>query len=349
MQPPCEIMMTDFLPNIRGVVSHELRDRGESQRRIAVLLGVTQARVSYYLSKKRSYFEQELAAKFGIGDNETRSYARALAEDVSKSQVDGIFTLYSIWKNFLFSGVVCRYHQEKSHVLNDCSVCMELHKPARDSLDLTAGESDDALVLKNISESVSMIEASPYFPYVMPEVSVNVAMARPNPRTVRDVAAVPGRIDKIHGRAKAFVSPEFGCSNHMSKVLLIVHAKSPAIRAALNLRYDSIIERALELSCIPMKVTPSERKIPRRRNEEYYSVSRKNSDDPVIARLEKTEFEQSSEKPVFAIIDKGSEGLEPMTYLFGQKATEIAEAATKVAHMYFNFQVKESDHKVRRN
>src|SRR5208283_1112601 len=107
MQPPCEIMVNDFLPNMRGLVSHELHEKGESQRRIALLLGITQARVSYYLGKRRTQFSSELATKFGISQSDIANYSKLLAEDATRSQTDGIFTLYSIWKNLLFTGMIC--------------------------------------------------------------------------------------------------------------------------------------------------------------------------------------------------------------------------------------------------
>jgi XRE family transcriptional regulator, thiamine biosynthesis regulator len=345
MQPPCEVMVSDFLPNIRGIVSHELHDRGASQGRIATLLGITQARVSYYLSKKRSFFENELGTKFGLSQNDAANYAKILAEDVSRSQTDGIFTVYSIWKSLLFSGAVCGYHQTKSHVATDCTVCMELHKPQREALEPSDRESEDTFILRDIASAISLIEASPYFPSVMPEVSVNLAMSRLNPKTGRDVAAVPGRINKIHGRAKAFVPPEFGASNHMSKVLLLANSRNQELRAALNLKYDALVDRALQELDIPKKITPSEsRRILRHGNIESMVGASKSGavDDPVINRLGQTKMPQDFDQPVFAIVDRGSEGLEPMTYLFGKKATDVAQVATKIAQTCFNLQISKA-------
>ena len=330
MLPPCEMMVEYFLPNIRGLVAHELHERGESQRRIATLLGVTQARVSHYLSNKKQGYSSLLSRQFGSSAGEIQGYAKILSEDVSRSQVDGIFTLYSIWKSLLFRGEVCAIHQSKSGVSSECSVCMELHRPLRESE--TNPETEDASVLRDITEAISILENSATFPLLMPEVSVNVAMSRSNPKTVRDIAAIPGRINKIHGRAKAFVLPEFGSSNHMSNVLLIFNAKSSNLRGAMNLRYDPAIDAALANLGIQRMFTVDAESIVRGKRLQARPDSTEPR-DPVLKRLLSVQVATST-APVFAVIDRGSEGVEPNTYLIGGKASEVAQAALKISHNY---------------
>lgn len=329
MQPPCEIMVNDFLPSMRGMVSHELHEKGESQRRIALLLGITQARVSYYLKKRKSSFASELSTKFGISQNDIANYSKLLAEDAARSQTDGIFTLYSIWKNLLFTRMICSMHQKQSNVSSECSVCMEVFRPARDSVELTDQESDDLQVLNEISRAISMIESSVHFPSIMPEVSVNVAMARRNPQTTRDIAAIPGRINRIHGRAKALVPPEFGSSNHMSQVLLLVNSRNPDYRSVMNIRYDDSIGRILDDVGIPKRFTPSGKPIQGQPWKKPTSV-----DDAVLLRLSQTNIAQDKGNSAIAIIDRGSEGVEPMTYLVGRKATELGQIALRIAQAY---------------
>ncbi|MHB8568225.1 MAG: thiamine-phosphate synthase family protein [Nitrososphaerales archaeon] len=327
MQPPCEIMVAEFLPNMRGLVSHELHERGQSQRRIAVLLGITQARVSYYLRVKKSTFINELSVKFGISFGDIQSYAKILSEDVSRSQVDGIFTLYSIWKNLLFTGSVCSIHQRNSRISSECSVCMDLHKSARDSS--APPGSEDGGILRDIGEAILMLEGSASFPYLIPEVSVNIAESKENPKSTRDIAAIPGRINRIHGRAKAFVLPEFGSSNHTSNVLLNFKSRYPKLRCVMNLKYDKKVEKSLDAVGILRLFTSqtSERKRPTLVESEY--------SDSTLRRIAKTSIPTNIvESYPFALIDRGSEGVEPMTYLFGTKAVELAQVALKLSHSY---------------
>jgi XRE family transcriptional regulator, thiamine biosynthesis regulator len=321
-------MVSDFLPNMRGLVSHELHEAGESQRRIAALLGITQARVSYYLARKKNQFASEITTKFGIPLNDVWSYSKLLAEDVKRSQVDGIFTLYSIWKNVLFNGMVCSLHQEKSGVSTDCAACMDLFKPVREPDTLTDKEAEDMQIIREISQAISMLEGSVQFPSIMPEVSVNIAMARTKPRTIRDVAAIPGRINKIHGRAKALVFPEFGASNHMSRVLLLANSRDPQLRSVINVKYDERIGNVLTDLEVPTRFTPPGK-------EAHHQASKLYEDqDPILARLSQLKIDLEPKSSAVAVVDRGSEGVEPITYLIGKRATELAQLALKVAQTY---------------
>lgn len=324
-----------FLPDIRGIVAHELDERGESQRKIASTLGITQARVSHYLSNKKSIYYSDLLKRFETSQGELEGFARILADDASRSQVDGIFTLYSIWKNMLFNGGVCAIHQSESAISKDCSICMDLHRPQRDSYNETSSKEEESTILRDLSEAISVIEDSSQFPLIMPEVSVNIAMCKQDPKSKRDVAAIPGRINKIHGRAKAFVLPEFGSSNHMSNVLLLFRSKSNNIKSVMNLRYDESMDRSLSLLEVT-KISTREKSAFQRKYRNQ--IEPKPADDVVLQRLAQIKIPDSVSKanPSFAVIDEGAEGLEPITYLFGTRATELSQLSLKIAHAYAN-------------
>lgn len=53
MKCPCEIIVWDVLPCIRAALAIELVEMGLSQIEISKMLGITQAAVSQYTSKKR--------------------------------------------------------------------------------------------------------------------------------------------------------------------------------------------------------------------------------------------------------------------------------------------------------
>jgi predicted fused transcriptional regulator/phosphomethylpyrimidine kinase/predicted transcriptional regulator len=333
-------MVSEFLPNMRGLVSHELHDRGESQRKIATLLGITQARVSYYLGIKKGRFVSELASKFALSQSEVQSYGRILSEDVRRSEVDGIFTLYSIWRNMLFTGGACSIHQEKMGVSSDCSVCMELHRPYREGSPSGNEETEDSKILREVSDATALIESSAAFSGIMPEVSVNIAMSRKAPKSSRDVAAIPGRINRIHGRAKALMLPEFGSSKHMSNVLIILNSKDPSINSVLNLKYDKSVDKIIAALGIARIFTQAEPN----GGKESRAPPSLSTKDPVVDRLSRTMIPKhllSSASP-FAIVDRGSAGVEPMTYLVGRKATDVAQSALKIAHDYVRAQLESS-------
>ena len=296
------------------------------------MLGITQARVSHYLGTKKSTFITNINQKFGVSVAEVQSYAKILSDDVARSQIDGIFTLYSVWRNMLYNGTVCSIHQKSSRIPSECSVCMELHKPARDSSVVDSHVSEDNTILRDLSEAVSMLEPSSAFQYLIPEVAVNIATSRKGAKSSRDVAAIPGRINRIHGRAKAFMPPEFGCSNHSSKVLLCFSGKFGEINSVMNLRYDQLMEKALaainfpRLYTSPLGIKPKGGAADR----DFSSYS-----DPVLQRMQRAVVTSDlvNQSP-FAVIDRGSEGLEPMTYLLGTSPVKLADAALKISHAY---------------
>ncbi len=345
-------MVTDFLPNMRGLVSHELWRRGISQNRIALLLGITQARVSHYLAKERNTFENRLLREFEIGQQDLQDYAKILADDVTRNRTDGVFTLYSIWKNLLFSGAACTLHRRKSSVSSDCSVCMELHRPPTEGSGISEIESTDSLILRDLRDAVSSIESSIEFPSIMPEVSVNIAMCRPSPKSSRDVAAIPGRINRIHGRAKALISPEFGCSNHMSKVLIIFNSKDEKVRAIMNIKYDEFMDNIIEKLRLPKTFTAESGTSTNDKRKAYGEFRRKDSDskrerdavifanavnpkeDELLLKLSRTKLRAMSQTKALVVIDRGAEGLEPMTYLLGTKASDVAQLSLRIAHSY---------------
>jgi XRE family transcriptional regulator, thiamine biosynthesis regulator len=335
MQPPCEIMTKYFLPDMRGIVAHELGERGTSQSKIASILGITQARVSHYFSNKKSLYFSNLSKRFGTSPAELEGFARILADDSSRSQVDGIFTLYSIWKNMLFNGEVCGIHQSESSISKECSVCMDLHRSQTDSSMGTSSKEEESIILRDLSDAVTMVESSSQFPQIMPEVSVNIAVCKGDPKSKRDVAAIPGRINRIHGRAKAFVLPEFGSSNHMSNVLLLFNAKSNYIKSVMNLRYDESL--GISLSSLAVRKIPTLGKR-RLRKDRSYNSEFQSPDQEILERLSRIKIPESisSIDSPFAVIDEGSEGLEPITYLFGARATELSQLALKIAQAYFS-------------
>ncbi len=53
MKLPCEIIVWEVLPCIRAALAEELLQKGLSQKQVSEMLGITQAAVSNYTSKKR--------------------------------------------------------------------------------------------------------------------------------------------------------------------------------------------------------------------------------------------------------------------------------------------------------
>lgn len=307
MLPPDDLMMRFFLPAMRQLVTLKLRARGLSQNTISMLLGITQASVSTYLSsdKKRAY---ETLSRLSVGAPDADTYAEQLAAAVAKNAPQGVSALNSIWANVIGSGGACQLHREMYPSLSDCDFCITEY----------GTRSSRQMAISEVAEAVRLIEGSPTFVKVMPEVSVNIACATEGAKSAADVVAVPGRIVKVRDRARALLPPEAGASDHMARVLLLVMSKVPEYRACINLRYDPKMSRSVTKEGLRLLSLGGR--------------SRSGSQDPTYEAL--SAALKDSQGRFDAIVDLGGGGIEPNLYLFGKGAKAVASHAIRLARFY---------------
>jgi predicted fused transcriptional regulator/phosphomethylpyrimidine kinase/predicted transcriptional regulator len=307
MQPPDELMTQTFLPAMRQLVALRLRGQGLSQSRIASVLGITQASVSLYLSSERERAYSSLS-QLSVSSVKADTYATILALDAQKGAVEGVRTLTAIWTQLLGSGSVCAAHRKQYPGLADCQVCIGEY----------GGRGGTRLeTIAEVAEAVKLLEASPVFVNVMPEVSVNIASVSGDGSTPEEVVAIPGRIVRVKDRARAMFPPEAGASTHLSKILLMVRGHRPEVRSCLNLRFDRRIERALKKLKLEALEIGS-----------YSHVSADPTADALRRRLEHTS------KEFDVVIDPGASGIEPNVYLFGRSPGDVVGLALKIAETY---------------
>jgi len=301
MHPPCEMMVDSFLPAMRETVARKLDGEGYSQGKIASLLGVTQASVSLYLkSEGRS---GSLLGRLGISEEQGSLYAALLAEDLKKSPVYAVNTLYSLWSDALGRGALCAAHRNEYPTLAQCSMCVVKFGPQEEP-------SRDAV--EQVAAAVRMLEGSSSFVAVMPEVSVNIAYAPPGATSPQDIVAVPGRIVKVKGMPRSFMKPEYGASTHVANVLLAVLSSNDSKRAAINIRYDAKLDsvvRRMRLAALRVK-----------------------GGSQMVENLRGSL--SGAAGPIDAVVDPGGPGSEPGLYLFAEDATAVAQLGLKVAKFY---------------
>ncbi len=308
MQPPDEVMTQYFLPAMRQLVALRLRSEGLSQNRISSLLGITQASVSLYLSsgQKKAY---SILEGLEVSQSEADRYASQLATAVRKDTVDGVTVLSTVWTDLLGRGSICSAHRSMYPSLSGCDMCIKEY-----------GQRNRARsqALSDVEEAVRLLEGSPAFAAVIPEVSVNIACAAGDAASPADVVAIPGRIVRVGGRAKAMLPPQAGASAHMSRVLLLVRQSRSELRACINLRYDQRMASALRRVGL------------RTLSIGNYSFPR--AEDPTSKALEKALRLEAV--PFDAIVDRGGRGIEPNVYLFAKNARGVAELALRLAKAY---------------
>ena len=308
MHPPDELMTQSFLPSMRQLVARRLRDKGMSQNRISSLLGITQASVSLYLSSDVKKAYASLAALNVSGADADRLSAQ-LSTAVTDGPVEGVRAIASIWGGLLGRGLACDAHRAMYPELADCDVCISEYgmRPV--------GHAEN---VADVSDAVRTLEGSPEFVAIMPEVSVNIASASEGASTPADVVAVPGRVVKARGRARATLPPEPGASVHMARVLLLAMSRRPEHRACINVRYDGKMGELMRREGIrPLAVR---------------GVRKPGVDDPTVAAMEEG---LKAYRGVFdAVIEEGGGGIEPNVYLFAKSAREAAELAIRLAKSY---------------
>ena len=182
-------------------------------------------------------------------------------------------------------------------------------------------------VLENLRKAVEVVEQnSDIILPLVPEVSMNIAMALPKPyaKSVRDVAAVPGRIVRAGNKVKAVMPPDFGVSRHLARAVLTAMKYDERVRAVANVRFDEeLVEIAKNLG-----YTVS-----------FYDRSR---EPPEIKSVEGMSISWGIEEAVKAaggrvpdiVYHRGDWGKEPMINIFGETATDVVNKVLALAKEY---------------
>jgi predicted fused transcriptional regulator/phosphomethylpyrimidine kinase/predicted transcriptional regulator len=304
------MMVDSFLPSMRALVARRLNRDGLSQGKIARLLGLTQASVSTYLSTSSSKQTAALSS-LGVTAEEAETYAALLAEDLKNNPAYAVATLYSIWSRLIGGGHACALHRSEYPYLATCEVCTKVFGPEK-------GHAEGAV--EHVESALRPVEGSSLFVRVMPEISVNVAYAPEGAKSAEDVIAIPGRIVRVRGQARSFMRPEYGASTHLAAILLEVESKHPALRAAMNLRYDELMSKVL--SRLRVKQLTMGRSYPG------------GSQDKVLGALRARLHAPGGAGEFEAVVDLGGEGVEPSLYLFAEDAVKVVRRSMEIARAY---------------
>lgn len=280
----CYNFQERLLPALRAEVARRLAQKGMRQGRIAAHLSVSQAMVSKYLRKAARPPD-------GFPQSVLHALVSAAVEETLAAERRGVLPAW-------------------------CSLCHRLAPPANGTgppgaLSLQECLRGEHLPVKEEADRVieSLVQAQkrmqgPDFLRLAPEVRINVAMALPDARDARGVAAFPGRLVDLKGELRAVSEPEFGASNHLAELLIRIRKSHPELRAILCLRDDETMRRALRAAGLRFRL------LRRVRNELLVSLGR--------------------QEDVDALVDPGAFGFEPILYLLGDSAVTTAEKAQKI-------------------
>ena len=302
---PQSVAVNSFIPVFRRLIVHELKKKGIPQTEIARMLGITQAAVSKIL--KSSYSDNNIELRgLDISPTEIKLIAGKVAELLYEKNINEAGILANrYWWLIAASGDACRAHERYGWRKSECYICTKIVYP---TLDISRG-----LTLADLERALLVLSASKTFYRLIPEVMSNIAAALPGAKSIFDVAAVPGRISKTKSGEIIYRRPEFGASTHLAGILLSVKHR---FRAVMNIKYDGYVKRILEDLGV---------------RYETFSSNDFSTRNPAAAAA----YHFVEECPgCRVLIDLGGRGVEPVTYVFGDRAIEIAEFVAELAEIY---------------
>ncbi|MCD4740287.1 hypothetical protein K8R43_03795 [archaeon] len=185
--------------------------------------------------------------------------------------------------------------------------------------------SEEDQVLGNLVRAVRMLEKSPTFWKVIPEVRTNIAYALPHAITPKKVAAIQGRITIIDEQAKAAGYPAFGASNHIARRLIALIKTDPNKRAAMDIKYNKQIEQFISDYCNVKSLTAV--KIDRSKEPEEI----KNEENSSMFWIADQMVEKAYDKVPDISIETGGEGKEPVIVLIAEDAVKVAQMAIDIS------------------
>ncbi|MEF8780199.1 MAG: thiamine-phosphate synthase family protein [Haloferacaceae archaeon] len=288
-----EIVVEEFLPTIRSMLAEELRDRGLTQHEVAEALGVSQSAVS-------KYAHGEVATNDRImTDERVESLIERIGAGLAAGDVESVQALVEtevLIRRLEDGDLLAELHEEAMPELADVDVEYAVHDP--DSALRTSEQ-----VLSSVRRGVRTLTNASGFAGLIPAVGSNVVECLPDATGVEDVAAVPGRLVDVKGRATVPGEVEFGVSEHLASVLLAARAAGADVRGAVNVRYEAeLLEALSEAGCAVVEI---------------------DAGTEAPAAVEEALAAGSPPAP-FACYHTAEVGVEPIIYVFGTDAPAAA-------------------------
>ncbi len=302
MRPPCEIVQKDYLPAVRLRVARLLRESGLSQDEIASRMDVTQAAVSKYLSS--SHPEPTLVATVPLAKTiSTRILNNEPADTIVRD-------ICSTCMSMRIGGTICAKHRQSVDSLEaaGCQICSTLLGGGEPSL---AGK---ARVLDDMRRAIDLMERSPVFHRLVPQVRANIVACEQDATKASEVAAIPGRITLVGGYARALMPPEFGASSHTAEILIWAKKTWVQIRACLCISGSPEVVRSCETQGTRVLRLPSPA-----------------ATADAIARQADSRVGEFNASKTIGLHVPGGVGVEPILYILGASAQDLLRTACDIA------------------
>lgn len=162
------------------------------------------------------------------------------------------------------------------------------------------------------------------FDDLMPEVRINLAYSLSNPQDSKDIAAIPGRITAVNGRAFFPSLPKFGASDHMARNIIEYMKYNDKIRAGLNFKYTremvDWLKTFSEKEGLIISIVDREREPEETRKVDGSSIPWKIKEAVRLA----------SNKVPQIIVEGPAPGKEPLILLTGEDPIKVVDLLIKI-------------------
>ena len=291
-----EVVVEQFLPTVRSMLAEELRDRGFTQREVAEALGISQSAVSKYAHGDVSRTEEI------VTDERVRETVGEVAEGLAAgdtSRVAALIELEVLIRELEAGDLLGELHEAAMPALADTEYDFTVHDPDSEA---RARER----TLGSVRRGLRLVQNTSGFATLVPNVGSNLVEALPDADSVEEVAAVPGRIFDVKGRAAVPADPEFGVSEHVAGILLAAREAGLAVDAAVDIAYTEATVERLAAAGHPTVEFAAE-------------------GGPDAVREALADHEPTAETVV--VYQAGGYGIEPIVYVLGPDAASVVETA----------------------
>ena len=170
---------------------------------------------------------------------------------------------------------------------------------------------------KELLDSINNFKQIKNIYKAIPECQTNFVFTKKNPKTIKDVLGISGRLVKSGKEIVTAGEIVYGGSQHVATAVIHVNKKFPEIRSCINIKYDTkIISKAKKSGFTILRYD--------RTNEPEKSKRRENSSISWgILNSLKTKLPD-------IIYHKGDVGKEPMILIFGKNPNDVMKKTSKI-------------------
>jgi hydroxymethylpyrimidine kinase/phosphomethylpyrimidine kinase len=170
--------------------------------------------------------------------------------------------------------------------------------------------------MRELSDSINHFKQIKNIYKIIPECQTNFVFAKKNPKIIKDVLGISGRLVKSGKEVVTAGEIVYGGSQHVGTAVIQVNKKFPEVRSGINIKYDpKIIAKAKKLKFTVL--------IYDRSKEPKKSKQKENSS--ISWGISNTLNAKSPD----IIYHKGDVGKEPMILIFGNNPDDVIRKVSK--------------------